>query len=43
MVEFLALQYRMGKVTQSQLMQAVKKKIISAEQFGEIIGKGRKQ
>lgn len=41
MVEFLALQYRMGKVTQSQLMQAVNRRVISAEEYTEII-EGRK-
>lgn len=41
MVKFLALQYRMGKVTQSQLMQAVNRRVISAEEYTEII-EGRK-
>lgn len=41
MVEFLALQYRMGKVTQIQLMQAVNRRVISAEEYTEII-EGRK-
>ena len=41
MVGFLAVQYRMGKVTQSQLMQAVNRRVISAEEYTEII-EGRK-
>ena len=40
MVEFLALQYRMGKVTQSQLMQAVNRRVISAAEYTEIIEGG---
>ena len=41
MVEFLALQYRMGKVTQSQLMQAVNRRVISAEEYTKIIEGGK--
>ena len=41
MVEFLALRYRMGKVTQSQLMQAVNRRVISEAEYTEII-EGRK-
>ena len=41
MVKFLSLQYRLGKVTQSQLMQAVNRRVISAEEYTEIIEGGK--
>ena len=40
MAEFLALQYRMGKISQSQLMQAVNRRIITAAEFEKIIERG---
>lgn len=37
MIEFLTVQYRMGKITQAQMLQAVSRGIITAADFEKIV------